>query len=312
MGDSGKEEFPYILVGTASGSSLQSFFAIEKSTKQIVSPAWHSVTVNLQGITYDNQYLYLGISLKIEVFDIETKTHIPNYFPNTASSPWCLWSDDERIYAVGSFTDKLFVMNKYSKTLETGWPSFPNSMYEVLGEGDLIYIAGGGSTSQGYHIINKSNKEIVSGYPAMNNSAYGLSFDSQFIYLGGAFTGTNMNRFAVVDKVSKELQSGWPSFTSQQIWSVADDSERIYVGGSINQTNAVRFAVINKSTKQIETGWPSFNNTIRSLVIDDKYIYLGGDFTGAGMERFAVINKQTKQLESGWPSFTNGLRRIKI
>jgi hypothetical protein len=121
------------------------------------------------------------------------------------------------------------------------------------------------------------------------------------IYVGGYFTGTNQQYFAVINKSTKAIVTGYPSFNNY-VYSITQDADNIYVGGNFTG----RFAVINKSTKETVAGYPTLDNGIYALSRDKQHLYIGGVFTG----RFAVMDLATKQLITGFPSFDNSINAI--
>ena len=93
----------------------------------------------------------------------------------------------------------------------------------------------------------------------------GGEVEATHLFIGGEFTGTNQQYFAVINKSTKTLVTGYPSFNSY-LYSITQDADNIYVGGYFTGANKQYFAVINKSTKTLVTGYPSsFNNTVRSI-----------------------------------------------
>ena len=311
----------FIYVGGDFTTPRNYFAVINKSTKALVTdfPTFsHAVST----ITNDANFIYVGGAFLnsgtryFVVIDKRTRNLIYNGtipvsdFGNTITS---LHVDNNHLYIGG--TGQIFLNNRFARVplpkREDNIPLlegkvFSGNVLTIEADSEYTYFGGDGEAVKIFD--NDGVEEILSGWGG-NNNVNITSNDASFIYVGGAFTGTNQQYFAVIDKSTKALETGYPSFNAQ-VNSISNDASFIYVGGLFTGTNQTRFAVINKSTKSLETGYPSFNGNVSTISIDDSFIYVGGSFTGTNQERFSVINKSTKALEIGYPSFSSTVSEI--
>jgi len=132
----------------------------------------------------------------------------------------------------------------------------------------------------------------------------GGEVEATHLFLGGDFTGTNQNRFAVINKSTKALVTGYPSF-SQFVYSITQDEDNIYVGGSFTGTRKHYFNMINKSTKQL-VFHTDFEGTINDLSLDGNLLYVGGNFTSPN-QGFSVLDASDPllTLQTGYPTLSS-------
>ena len=136
---------------------------------------------------------------------------------------------------------------------------------------------------------------LEDGYPTISSTRTSSKIYFH-VYVGGAFT----DKFAVIDKATKALVTGYPAFI--ECYDEPDDNY-IYLGGAFT---GKFFGVIDKSSKALVTGYPTFDNNVNAIGQDNNYIYLGGTFTG----KFAVIDKSSKAIVSGYPAIDDSVRAI--
>jgi len=212
------------------------------------------------------------------------------------------------LYVGGGFTSPtsyFTVINKTTKQIDTGWPSFSGGINTVVQDGSMVYVGGQFALYPNpyFTVIDKTTKATGSSWPSFDGDVYSILQGSTYLYLGGNFTSPT-SYFTVINKTTKQIDTGWPNFDAG-IEGQDQDYDYLYLGGNFTSPTT-RFAVINKTTKQIDTGWPSFISPVSRVAVDDTYIYLG-TYVPASGTFFTVINKTTKQIDTGWPSFNGNI-----
>ncbi len=210
---------------------------------------------------------------------------------------------DKLLYISGHFTNGFAVLDKETKQLVSGYPTFNRYVYRCTYDANNLYL--GGYFSGYFAVINRKTKQLVSGYPTdWNNNIWAVEVDNDNIYVGGFFyQAGNDQYFSVINKTTKERVIGYPLLNSM-LYTIKTSGEDIYVAGAMSAMYINGVGIMEKDTKDWASQQlsPQVGSWAAALDFDGSNIYIGGKFA----DKFKVYDKTTRTQISGYPTFANG------
>ncbi len=199
--------------------------------------------------------------------------------------------------------------------------SFEGQLFDIVADGDDIYVAGIFEEIEGIQASNIAKWSSGIGWSALvdaetgsngtNNEIRSLAIDAETrkIYTGGNFTnagGKSVSRIASWN-IEDESWSALGQGTSGFVEAIEVTSDKIYAGGNFAEAGSQTVNQLAQWDKESET-WSSVGDGVSGLVKalkhDGTYLYVGGAFELASFdkENYIVNGIARWSAGEGWQS----------